>query len=265
MSLGDATKMARKIVRQELPGDWVIQPMGRDCRDFSVRRPLATKNPLANQAFDFSYRLRNHRDVEDCEPALMLPAEAPDGMRDEHAVMLEAMDGASAGASSSSSSDLSEHLGCTDPRNWALQLCQAPQAWSTRRPRGGKAQGDGILIGHPDTGYTLHPQLDSSRVLARDGRDFEDGDANPSDPLVGKSPGHGTATGSVIISGVDSDVTGVVPQAKLIPLRVTKSVVLFSYGKLTEAIYFASDNGHHVLSISLGGPLSSRFLRRAVR
>ena len=63
----------------------------------------------------------------------------------------------------------------------------------------------------------------------------------------------------------DSDVRGVAPLAKLVPLRVTDSVVLLSFGKLAEAIRYAADDGHHVISISLGGPLSSRFLERAVR
>jgi thermitase len=129
------------------------------------------------------------------------------------------------------------------------------------------AQGEGILVGHPDTGYSDHPQLNEpGRLLVAQGFDFEDDDADARDDFSGFFPGHGTSTGSVIMSGMDStaSIVGVAPRCKLIPLRVTTSVVLTSFSKLAEAIRFAADQGHHVLSISLGGPFWSRYLSRAV-
>ena len=47
---------------------------------------------------------------------------------------------------------------------WALQLCSVPAAWALTPPSysgygQGKAQGEGITVVHPDTGYTEHPEL----------------------------------------------------------------------------------------------------------
>ncbi len=83
-----------------------------------------------------------------------------------------------------------------------------------------------------------------------------------------ENPGHGTATASVIMSGEGSPrslaVSGVAPGAKLVPLRVATSVVHLSFTNLVRAIHFAVDQGHHILSMSLGGPFSSEALERAI-
>ena len=256
----DALKIAERIVAEELPRQWVVRRMGRESRDFSVRRPQGQKNPTVAQAFDFSYRLRKHRDVEDCEPILMVSLDGPPQMRPPKRVVRA---GSSSHASSSGSS--TDHLLCSTSPTWIHELCSIEAAWSLPRPPGGKSHGEGILVGHPDTGFTDHPQFNEpGRLLTDRGFDFEEGDPDARDRLSGFSAGHGTATGSVIMSSVDLEVTGVAPRCKLIPLRVTTSVVLASFGTLAESIRFAADQGHHVLSISLGGPISSRYLRRAV-
>ncbi|MBX3427566.1 MAG: S8 family serine peptidase [Pirellulales bacterium] len=255
----ETLSLARKIVRQELPGDWIVALMGRESRDVSVRRPADKSNPTVAQAFDLAYRLRQHRLVEDCEPSLLLPDEMPQMMRPEFATVSR--------SSSSSSGGEDSDLSCSAAPDWALAFCRVAAAWDAPRPPGGKSRGQGIIVGHPDTGYTDHPELDAARVLVSRGRDFEEGDLDPRDTLSGFSPGHGTGTGSVIMSSVGPGraVTGVAPLAELVPLRITTSVVLFSFAKLAEAIRFAADEGHHVLSISLGGPLYSRFLHRSVQ
>src|SRR4030095_5214113 len=55
------------------------------------------------------------------------------------------------------------------------------------------------------------------------------------------------------------------PGASLIPIRTTKSVVLFSMSHLTKAIRYAVDNGAHVISISLGGAGPRSALHNACR
>ncbi len=266
-----ALKQARKIVRDELKGEWVVAPMAADSRDFTVRRKRSEKNPTVPEAFELAYKLRAHREVEDCEPSLTLPTGAPDEMIEEHIAIrsFAAPNDAAATRSSSAggSDDDPDALACTVRHDWALQQCKAIAAWQLTPKPNGKARGEGIIIGHPDTGYTDHPELDGARVLKTRGKDFEEGDADPRDTLKGKFGGHGTSTGSVIMSGEGSGavVSGIAPQARLVPLRVTTNVVLLSFGKLAEAIRFAADDGHHVLSISLGGPLGARYLTRAVQ
>lgn len=252
-----ALNLARKIVREELSGTWTVQPLGVASRDFGVRRPRGVRNPSAAAAFDLAYRLRRHRDVEDCEPALILPTSGPPEMQSARLNKL----------SRSSSLGGNGHLSCAEPKQWALDLCRVSAAWALTPTPGGSAQGGDSIVGHPDTGYTDHPEIaDPARLLTANGFDFEDGDSDARDTLTGFSAGHGTGTASVIMSGsAPSDgVTGVAPRARLVPLRVTTSVVLLSFDKLAEAIRFAADSDHHVISISLGGPISSRFLRRAV-
>ncbi len=266
-----ALKQARKVVRDELEGAWIVAPMSADSRDFTIRRKQSEKNPTVSEAFDLAYKLRAHREVEDCEPSLTLPTAAPDEMIEEHVAIrsFAAPNKPTATRSSSSggADDDSDALACSAQHDWALQQCKALAAWQLTPKPNGKARGEGIIIGHPDTGYTDHPELDGPRVLRTRGKDFEEGDTDPRDTLKGKFGGHGTSTGSVIMSGEGTGavISGIAPRAQLVPLRVTTNVVLLSFGKLAEAIRFAADDGHHVLSISLGGPLGARYLTRAVQ
>lgn len=158
-------------------------------------------------------------------------------------------------------------------RDWALERVAARAAWQLSGPH--QAAGQGVVIGHPDTGYSHHPELFSldpaqSRLLIEHGHDFLDGDPDAEDDLRDDLfefdlPGHGTATGSVAVSayGVGS-VTGVAHQARLIPLRVSESVIHFSFIRVIRAIRHAVDAGAHVISMSLGGPYPTRALRMAV-
>ncbi len=252
-----AKRLAKKIVRQHLPADWVVEPMGVESRDFSVRPKAGTKSLSTPKSFELAYRLRDLRDVEDCEPAVYLPTEGSTAVLAERPL------------ASASSGRGNVDLACSQDADWALQMCRIPQAWDLMSTGSSSSQGNGIVVGHPDTGYTKHPQyFDTARVLAARGFDFETGARDPRDPLTGPSGGHGTSTGSVIISAVEDAavlaVTGAAPRASLVPLRVTNNVVLLSFARLAEAIRYAADNDFHVISISLGGPYHSRFLDRAV-
>jgi thermitase len=133
----------------------------------------------------------------------------------------------------------------------------------------GRRHGEGIVVGHPDTGYTDHPELADARLLVNLGFDFLEDDPDARDGLDGKFPGHGTGTASVIVSGpMKSNGTGVfgaAPKARLVPLRVSKSVVHLSFENVADAIHLAVDRGCHVISMSLGGPIGPKFLHRAVR
>jgi thermitase len=263
-----AKRLARRVVSQHLAGNWQVVPLGEGSRDFLIRRRPPEPNPPVSQAFDLAYRLRPLRDVEDCEPSLYLPVEGPEQVRVERedlggrATSSDVRRRPVYGSSGGGGADLS----CSTDVDWPLRMCRVPQGWALggdRRP----SMGQEIRIGHPDTGYSEHPQLwDRARLLTGLGFDFERGAADPRDPLTGLSGGHGTSTGSVIISGIEPEpqVTGAAPRASLVPLRVTSSVVLLSFGRLAEAIRYAADRGFHVVSISLGGPIYSRFLQRAV-
>ncbi|MEQ9563486.1 MAG: hypothetical protein RLN69_13285 [Woeseiaceae bacterium] len=92
--------------------------------------------------------------------------------------------------------------GSDDPE-WSLECARVKQAWALK-PKG-RRYGQGIRIGHPDTGYRRHPEIDEpSRLLSQMGFDFEDGQSDPVDPLKKPHFGHGTSTASVIISAIGS-------------------------------------------------------------
>src|SRR3712207_5341689 len=119
------------------------------------------------------------------------------------------------------------------------------------------------FVGHPDTGFTLHPGLGQAALeLTRD-RDVLEDDDDALDPLIPPdqspwpipSPGHGTQTGSVIAGrGTEqSGVVGVAPKALLVPIRAVESVVQLFDSDVARAVDHARTAGCHIVSMSLGG------------
>lgn len=155
-----------------------------------------------------------------------------------------------------------------NPYDWSVQLVQAEEAWAL--PGGVASRGRGIRIGHPDSGYKPHPELGASFNPAL-GWDFIEGNV----PTENDGGDHGLGTASVISSADNRPVrsiTGIAPEAEVIPLRVTKphgvvpSPVLFETGadRLRDAVRYALSQQCHVLSISLGW-LPNSGLHRAIR
>ncbi|CDN10527.1 peptidase S8 and S53, subtilisin, kexin, sedolisin [Richelia intracellularis] len=115
-------------------------------------------------------------------------------------------------------------------------------------------------------------------ILLEQGYDFLKGDKAPTDPLeksggeIINNLGHGTSTASLMISSPQAQgsydngkyVTGVAPGAKLVPLRVSYSVVLLNTSKLAQGIKHAADNGCHLISISLGTAFPNSRLREPI-
>jgi thermitase len=237
-------------------------PLGRHTRDFEVNKPAHMPRLSVSRAWDYIAKLRQHPDVASAEPALIVAGVDPAPEQAYPRAQVRPTSGRK---------KTEDNLPCSDPHEWSLALCGVPEAWQLPPPGNGKRFGDGIIVGHPDTGYTEHPEIwDPSRLLAARGYDFEDEDSDPRDPLTGKSPSHGTSTASVIMSGQgplgnSAFVSGVAPRAKLVPLRVSTSVVHLSFKNVAKAVYFAADNNHHVISMSLGGPFASGYLERAIR
>src|ERR1700730_2637624 len=104
-------------------------------------------------------------------------------------------------------------------QEWVIDFSRFRQAWTqTPRPTG-KAKGEGICLAHPDSGWTAHPELTPSRYLTAESKNLrrvkmlKGGVIVPTgawgvpadsaeDLLLGKFPGHGTATASVLMSGI---------------------------------------------------------------
>ncbi len=253
-SQAPAEVVARLVDEAGLRG-WTVRPTPGAADEFALLPP-ARRRVSPSAAWKISYQLRDRAEVVHAEPLFAY------AVPDVHEPPAR-------------TARTEEHDPATaDDCEWSLRTANVLAAWDlfgTRLP------GAGVTVGHPDTGYTPHPELaEPSRLLVDKGFDFDDDDADALDDLAAgfmDNPGHGTGTGSVIVSargaltapGLPAFVSGVAPHASLIPIRTTESVVLFSMHGLRCAIDHAVAQGCQVISISLGGPLPSLSLRRAIR
>lgn len=143
--------------------------------------------------------------------------------------------------------------------SWALEAIRAPLAWNLQPAAGGASQGEGIVVAHPDTGYTKAPNLNLSAFDFNRDRDVLDNDDNALDPLEQSlffsvlQPGHGTSTASVLAGEMVGDIRGSAPKAKIVPLRAQKSVWHVFDSDIARAVNYARQIGAHVISMSLGG------------
>ena len=228
----------------------LAQPLGKGASDVLVAFPEGKRIAIA-QTWDAVHALLQHPLVADSEPAVgySVPGDSVRG---------DSMPPAPSPVAVRASGGSDEHLRGSMPRDWSTKAVGAHLA----RTQFG-VTGAGVRVGHPDTGYTAHPQIAGPRLRIADGYDFVDDDPDARDPMTGKFPGHGTATGSVIFSGAVPDLHGIAPGAELVPLRVSGSVIHFDFGNVVQALYRARDRGCHVVSMSLGGPWAGRSLSRA--
>jgi hypothetical protein len=149
--------------------------------------------------------------------------------------------------------------------DWALAAIRAREAWALSESLGRPAAGAGVVIAQPDTGVFAHPELEG--VDQAGGFDTLDDDSDPTDPLDGLNPGHGTGTASVVVSPTSLTVIGSAPAARHMPIRAIESVVRVTQVSVAKAVDWAVRNDAHVITMSLGGLPSFSLhdaLRRAV-
>lgn len=121
---------------------------------------------------------------------------------------------------------------------WALRAIKADKAWGLI-PANGMKDGQGISIAHLDTGWTDHVDLDKANFDSSRFKDLIDQNGDARDPLnyLG-NPGHGTKTGSVIMSkgGLTPNtsdtvgpgkITGVAREADYISVRCIKKSLVY--------------------------------------
>lgn len=257
-----AASIAEAAVRAAIGDGYRIEPLGRGARDYRVT--LASGDAIdAGEAWTLARALAGHRDIAEAEPAIDQPGlEPPPGVLDPPVVRpgFRPRD---------FSPDKPLPCAAGNPE-WSIELCRVKEAWALVPPTPqGRSKGEGIVVGHPDTGYTRHAEIwADGRVRVADSYDFVLRKTDAVDPLEPGNPGHGPTTASVIMSSTggtgETFVSGVAPAATIVPLRVTARVVLLGFDRLAEAIRYASDHGCHVISMSLGGVTPSGALSRAV-
>ena len=150
-------------------------------------------------------------------------------------------------------------------QNWPLSNMNA-----TNLPNA--VDGSGIVIGHPDSGWTPHSKLNFTNVstnpvspsfdLARDWNVFND--ANTAEESLATNAFtkfHGTATSSVIISQ-SADLKGIAQGAKVLPIRTISElgisgtdtgVALIGDTDVARAVWYAIQKNVDIISLSLGG------------
>jgi subtilisin family serine protease len=147
------------------------------------------------------------------------------------------------------------------PGQWHLQTATinstTVMAHANVAPAHELSKGEGVVIAIIDNGVdTDHPEFAAAgKLVAR--RDFsfpEDHplarDPRPRDPFAGpKALQHGTACAGVACATGSAGASGVAPEAKLMPLRITDAV---GSQQEADAIAWAADNGADVISCSWG-------------
>lgn len=136
---------------------------------------------------------------------------------------------------------------------WGPQKIKCPEAWDVNT-------GDpGVIIAIIDTGVDYnHPDLMGKTVA---GWDFVNGDNDPMD-----DQGHGTHCAGIAAANTNNAVgmAGVGYNCSIMPVKVLDAGGFGSWADIASGIDFASANGAHVLSLSLGGGGGSAALELAV-
>ncbi|MBB2942727.1 type VII secretion-associated serine protease mycosin [Actinoplanes lutulentus] len=138
-------------------------------------------------------------------------------------------------------------------QQWGLTKIKAPTAWAT-------STGAGVTVAVIDTGVdAAHPDL-AGKVLA--GYDVLNGKAGGTTD----ANGHGTHVAGIIgaVTGNGVGVSGVAPDAKILPVRVFGANGAGYMSDVVEGIVWATDHGANVINMSLGSTTKLSALSDAV-
>ena len=156
-----------------------------------------------------------------------------------------------------------------DPKfkfQWHMNNIRMPEAWAMK---GGT--GKGTIVAVIDTGvaYENYTRGNQKFVKAEDlaqtcfvqGYDFIHDDSHGLDDHA-----HGTHCAGTIAQSTNNNlgVTGVAPEACIMPLKVLSSGGSGTVADIADAIRFAADNKAQIISMSLGGPSPSSVMGSAV-
>jgi thermitase len=135
---------------------------------------------------------------------------------------------------------------------WGMTKINAGEAWKV-------TTGEKVKVAVVDTGidYT-HPDL-AGRV--EKGHDFVNNDDDAKDDHY-----HGTHCAGTIGAGLgNGGVVGVAPNVSMVAVKVLSASGSGSYDGVANGITYAADSGAAIISMSLGGPSSSKALEDAVK
>lgn len=139
--------------------------------------------------------------------------------------------------------------------HWGLERVRAGAAMQYSLDQQRPAGGAGIPIGHIDTGYGGHVEMEAGSCQPDKGYDLILNAPGGFDPMGGDpSRGHGDSTASVMLSRHLNQVRGIAPGAYTVPFRAIRFVAVFTkMGRVARAIDMATKADVAVISMSLGG------------
>lgn len=151
------------------------------------------------------------------------------------------------------------------PLQWHFEAINVPEAWMHTR-------GAGAVIAVIDTGVAYKDMrwrnIDAKAVPDLAGIEFVDGKTFVANALPDglDDHAHGTHVAGTIAQATNNGigVAGIAHGAKIMPLKVLGGTGSGSVADIANAIRYAADHGAHVINMSLGGPLPSRIMAKAV-
>jgi len=124
-----------------------------------------------------------------------------------------------------------------------------------------------VIIAVLDTGVAYEdfrnfkqaPDLVNTRFVP--GYDFVNTDKHPND-----EEGHGTHVTGTLAQSTNNNLgtAGIAFNCSIMPVKVLSRRGEAPYTTIADGVYFAADNGAHVINLSLGGPVDSITLKNAV-
>jgi serine protease len=143
---------------------------------------------------------------------------------------------------------------------WHMEQIRAPEAWA-------RGNGEGAVVAVIDTGVAWKDAKGAKQLPDLAGTSFVEGESF----IAGLPQGlddhaHGSHVAGTIAQTTNNGVgvTGVAFGASIMPLKVLSKDGRGSVGGIANAIRYAADHGAHVINMSLGGPLPSRVLAKAI-
>lgn len=143
---------------------------------------------------------------------------------------------------------------------WHMEQIRAPEAWA-------RTNGEDVVVAIIDTGVAYKDARGAKQLPDLAGTSFTTGESF----IKGLPEGlddhaHGSHVAGTVAQTTNNGVgvTGVAFGSTIMPLKVLSKEGRGSVGGIANAIRYAADNGAHVINMSLGGPLPSKVLAKAI-
>jgi serine protease len=143
---------------------------------------------------------------------------------------------------------------------WHMEQIHAPEAWTITR-------GEGAVVAVIDTGVAWKDADGVKRLPDLAGTEFVAGESFISGLPEGLDDhAHGSHVAGTIAQTTHNGigVVGVANRARIMPLKVLSKDGRGGVPGIASAIRYAADHGANVINMSLGGPLPSKILAKAI-